>query len=299
MPPSSDLQSFREALASSRNILILSGAGLSAASGMVVFSSVRTTRFNITTGIPTYRSADESLWNNFVSFRQIAASELFANQFCRIQMPTPLHKLSPRTRAVCGGGIIIDAGSKPGESITPNLFNLFYCRYLKAKPNNGHRALATLALPSALSRIAPCSTSRPLHMTQNIDSLSLRLLESLPLQSSTAAEGLVEMHGSIFVTKCTSCQKVTRSYAPSLASALEGDEDSNAKRDVPISQLPKCGGDSWAGSNRYGNCGGLLRPEVVWFGEIPPLMGEIARKMSQCDLLLVVGTSSTVSCRTL
>lgn len=107
------------------------------------------------------------------------------------------------------------------------------------------------------------------------------------------------MHGSIFVTKCTSCQKVTRSYAPSLASALEGDEDSNAKRDIPISQLPKCGGDSWTGSNRYGNCGGLLRPEVVWFGEIPPLMGEIARKMSQCDLLLVVGTSSIVSCRTL
>lgn len=141
--------------------------------------------------------------------------------------------------------------------------------------------------------------SRPLHITQNVDSLSLRLLESLPLESSIAAEGLIEMHGSIFVTKCTSCQKVTRSYAPSLASALEGDEDSNAEHDIPISRLPRCGGDSWAGSNRYGNCGGLLRPEVVWFGEIPPLMGEIARKMSQCDLLLVVGTSSTVSCRTL
>jgi NAD-dependent deacetylase sirtuin 5 len=73
MAPSSDLWSFREALASSRNILILSGAGLSAASGTVVFSLVRTTRFIITTGIPTYRSADESLWNNFVSFRQLAA----------------------------------------------------------------------------------------------------------------------------------------------------------------------------------------------------------------------------------
>ena len=115
MPPSSDLRSFREALASSRNILILSGAGLSAASGTVVFFSVRTTtHFNITTGIPTYRSADESLWNNFVSFRQIAASELFADQHCRMQLPTPLHKLSPRTPAVCGGGIIIDARSKPG-----------------------------------------------------------------------------------------------------------------------------------------------------------------------------------------
>ncbi|KIK09431.1 hypothetical protein K443DRAFT_671335 [Laccaria amethystina LaAM-08-1] len=242
MAPSSDLWSFREALASSRNILILSGAGLSAASG-----------------IPTYRSADESLWNNF----------------------DPNAYATPQAFAKDPSGVWRWYHNRRKE-------------YLKAKPNNGHRALATLALPSALSRIAPCSMSQPLHITQNIDSLSLRLLESLPLQSSTEAESLIEMHGSIFVTKCTSCQKVTRSYAPSLASALEGDEDSNAKRDVPISQLPKCGGDSWAGSNRYGNCGGLLRPEVVWFGEIPPLMGEIARKMSRCDLLLVVGTSSTV-----
>ncbi|EDR09458.1 uncharacterized protein LACBIDRAFT_319074 [Laccaria bicolor S238N-H82] len=239
MPSSSDLRSFKEALASSKNILILSGAGLSAASG-----------------IPTYRSADESLWNNF----------------------DPTAYATPQAFAKDPSGVWRWYHNRRKE-------------YLKAKPNNAHRALATLALPSALSRIAPCSMSQPLHITQNVDSLSLRLLESL---SPEAAEGLIEMHGSIFVTKCTSCQKVMRSYAPSLASALDGDEDSNAKRDVPLCQLPKCGGDSWAGSNRYGNCGGLLRPEVVWFGEMPPLMGEVSRKMSQCDLLLVVGTSSTV-----
>ncbi len=29
-----------------------------------------------------------------------------------------------------------------------------------------------------------------------------------------------------------------------------------------------------------GGCGGLLRPDVVWFGEVPPLMGEIARHIT-------------------
>lgn len=38
----------------------------------------------------------------------------------------------------------------------------------------------------------------------------------------------------------------------------------------------------------------MLRPDVVWFGEIPPQLGEIARKMTWCDLLLVVGTSALV-----
>lgn len=113
-------------------------------------------------------------------------------------------------------------------------------------------------------------------------------------------EALVEMHGDIFVTRCTSCQHVQRSYAPFLAGALHELEQQisadGESRLVALTreQLPKCGGDTWTGSNRYGRCGSLLRPDVVWFGEVPPSMGEIARQMSKCDLLLVVGTSSTV-----
>lgn len=189
-------------------------------------------------------------------------------------------------------------------------------RYLLAKPNNAHRALAALAYPPTLSRVAPHHTTpRVLHVTQNVDALALRVLESLPAIAPGQGEGntrdefvrdaLVEMHGDIFVTRCTSCQHVQRSYAPVLAGALSELEQhkridetqaANPVITVTLEQLPKCGGDTWAGSNRYGRCGGLLRPEVVWFGEVPPSMGEIARRMSRCDLLLVVGTSSTVCC---
>ncbi len=128
-----------------------------------------------------------------------------------------------------------------------------------------------------------------------MDSLSSRLLQTLPPGEAPPPDAtLLEMHGSIFATRCTSCNHVQRSYSHVLSSALsslkEGDDN------LPVAALPRCGGDAWNGSNRYGRCGCLLRPEVVWFGEIPPLMGEIARKMNWCDLLIIVGTSFSVSC---
>ncbi|KAG6847861.1 hypothetical protein H0H93_005463 [Arthromyces matolae] len=185
-----------------------------------------------------------------------------------------------------------------------NLWKFYHRRrseYLLAKPNLAHYALATLAHVPTLERIAPVS-ARPIHVTQNVDALALRVLESLPASSEgedqpPPAESLIEMHGDIFVTRCTSCQHLQRSYAPQLSAALaeiEKEQDSNQEPSLTIQQLPKCGGDSWQGSNRYGRCGGLLRPEVVWFGEVPPRSGEISRKMSGCDMLLVVGTSSIV-----
>jgi len=168
-------------------------------------------------------------------------------------------------------------------------------RCLDAEPNSAHRALASLSLPSTLSRIAPSLDSQyspPLLITQNMDSLSLRTLASFPADAKAAAEDrILEMHGSIFVTRCTSCQHSQRSYAASLSPALTNPE----VRDISIAELPRCGGEGWAGGNRYGSCGGLLRPGVIWFGEVPDHMGEIARRLNWCDLLLIVGTSSTVS----
>ncbi|KAG6832096.1 hypothetical protein H0H87_002924 [Tephrocybe sp. NHM501043] len=251
MAPSSDQGSFRTALAQAKSVLILSGAGLSAASG-----------------IATYRNADNSLWNNFDP-QKLATPEAFKEN------PIGMWTFYHRRRA----------------------------EYLLAKPNPAHYALATLAHAPTLTRIAPFTT-RPVHITQNVDALALRVLESLPATQDgdsevpPPAEAIIEMHGDIFVTRCTSCQHVQRSYAPELAAALTALEKANSdENDLPsvtLDQLPKCGGDAWAGSNRYGRCGGLLRPEVVWFGEVPPRSGEIARKMSGCDMLLVVGTSSIV-----
>jgi NAD-dependent deacetylase len=42
------------------------------------------------------------------------------------------------------------------------------------------------------------------------------------------------------------------------------------------------------------DCGALLRPHIVWFGEMPMFMGEIDAAVRACTLFLVVGTSGTV-----
>ena len=147
-----------------------------------------------------------------------------------------------------------------------------------------------------MKRITPSALTPPLHVTQNIDDLSLRSLQSLPQNvATTAREALIQMHGSLFRTRCLSCNNVKHGYEPRLAASLKDCIDFNNFIEIPTDKLPRCGGDEWSGSNRFGRCGGLLRPDVVWFGEIPPLMGEIARKTTWCDLLIVIGTSSTVS----
>ena len=47
---------------------------------------------------------------------------------------------------------------------------------------------------------------------------------------------------------------------------------------------------------RCADCGNLLRPGVVWFGEMLPMaeIGRAERAAAQCDLMLVVGTSGAV-----
>src|SRR5574337_1112281 len=47
-------------------------------------------------------------------------------------------------------------------------------------------------------------------------------------------------------------------------------------------------------SERCPGCGGGLRPHVVWFGEMPFHMEEIAQALERADLLAAIGTSGAV-----
>ncbi len=94
-------------------------------------------------------------------------------------------------------------------------------------------------------------------LTQNVDGLH-RLAGS---------QQLLEIHGSIWEVRCLTCGRVR--------------ED----RRVPIPILPHCE-----------NCGGLLRPNVVWFGESlnPDILRQAQATLTQCQAVLVVGTSAVV-----
>ena len=94
-------------------------------------------------------------------------------------------------------------------------------------------------------------------VTQNVDGLHQR----------AGSAGVLEYHGNILRDRCT----VERVVAARSRDSARG--------------LPRCE-----------SCGGLLRPDVVWFGEaIPPgPMIAAAEAAETCDVFLSIGTSSLV-----
>ena len=97
-------------------------------------------------------------------------------------------------------------------------------------------------------------------VTQNVDSLHAR----------AGSEGVVELHGSILRWRCTRCgTRVMSDAAPFPAFP------------VPSPCHPERG---------------LLRPDVVWFGEPLPeaALAAAFRAAARCDLFLAIGTSAQV-----
>lgn len=94
-------------------------------------------------------------------------------------------------------------------------------------------------------------------VTQNVDGLH-RQAGSLQLS---------ELHGNIWKVRCTGCEAVTDNHQ------------------IPLPLLPYCG-----------QCGGLLRPHIVWFGEPldPQVLTRSIQATESCDVFLIVGTSGLV-----
>ncbi|SJX65489.1 related to NAD-dependent deacetylase Sirtuin 5 [Sporisorium reilianum f. sp. reilianum] len=162
---------------------------------------------------------------------------------------------------------------------------------LSAAPNAAHVSLARLLLePAVRSRVMPDAQSFHL-VTQNVDGLSGRALHEMnPPQGSAAVEAarnsIIEMHGNLFKTICTSCGDSRIDTRQPLSEGLRGTEDlSGEYRAIAKEQLPRC---------TAAGCGDLLRPGIVWFGESIPDLDRIQPLISRCDLILVLGTSSTV-----
>ncbi len=94
-------------------------------------------------------------------------------------------------------------------------------------------------------------------ITQNVDGL----------HRDAGSLRLSEIHGNIWKVRCTACRQVSDN------------------RQVPIPMLPHCG-----------QCGGLLRPHIVWFGE-SLAQEDLERSyaaLESCDVLLIIGTSGVV-----
>lgn len=195
MPADSLILKARALLGASRVVTVLTGAGISADSG-----------------VPTFRGAD-GLWRNFRA-EDLATPEAFERD--------------PR--------------------LVWEWYNWRRELLATKEPNPAHFALADLE-----QRLA----DRMWLITQNVDGL----------HRQAGSRRLSEIHGNIWMVRCTGCGAVT--------------DD----RRVPIPILPTCQ-----------RCKALLRPHIVWFGESLDSVNlrHCSDALRSCNLLLVIGTSGVV-----
>lgn len=219
--PSSDLSEFRKVFSKAQHIAIITGAGVSAESG-----------------VPTFRGAG-GYWRRWQA-QDLATPAAFSR--------------------------------------SPSLVWEFY-HYRREVMLSKHPNPAHIAIAECEARLAKQGRSVVV-ITQNIDELHRR----------AGSKHVLEIHGSLFKTRCTMCGNVAVNLKSPICPALEGKGAPDPKAEdarIPVEDLPRC---------EESGCTGLLRPHVVWFGETldADILTAVEEELDKCDLCLVVGTSSIV-----
>ncbi|SAL60164.1 NAD-dependent deacetylase [Caballeronia peredens] len=148
----------------------------------------------------------------------------------------------------------------------------------RAQPNAAHHAVRALAARARVHRL----------VTQNVDGLHTR----------AGNPDVIELHGNIGRVRCIECgERHTRAAVQRLLEAANPDFVGYTAPAVPD-------GDAQIEDLDFGafrvpgctRCGGVLKPDVVFFGESVPraLVDDAARSLDAADAMLVVGSSLMV-----
>ena len=151
-------------------------------------------------------------------------------------------------------------------------------RIHQARPNDAHRALARLEARGGIELL----------LTQNVDRL----------HQAAGSTRVIDLHGRIDLVRCMDCER--RSPRDELQDELDrlnaGWLDLDAKQ-APDGDADLEGADFWSfvvPSCR--RCGGVLKPDVVFFGENVPRdrIDAAFRHLDEADAMLIVGSSLMV-----
>lgn len=158
-------------------------------------------------------------------------------------------------------------------------------RLERARPNIAHECLARLEAAGALSGI----------ITQNVDGL----------HQKAGSRRVVELHGSLAWTRCLSCGfRLSRSayqaklleanpfHSGWLANVAPGEAETAPDGDA---EVPSAAASDFAVPPCEA-CGGIIKPDVVFFGENVPRtwVDDAWRVYDDSDVLFVIGSSLTV-----
>ena len=150
-------------------------------------------------------------------------------------------------------------------------------RFTAAQPGAAHHAFAAWERAGTLARL----------VTQNVDGLHQR----------AGSRAVIDLHGRLDVVACLDCGERT-----SRASVQEAMAVANAHWNAAAISAPDGDADiedaaiALFAAPRCERCGGLLKPDVVFFGEnVPSARYESARDaLADADALLVAGSSLMV-----
>lgn len=219
-----------------------------------------------------------------------------------------------RTVVVTGAGISTDSGIPDYRGAgaiprTPMTFQQFledpasrrrywagshagWQRFSQSRPNAGHRVLARLEKRAFVTGV----------ITQNVDGLHQR----------AGSHRVVELHGSLNRVRCLDCgheyprheigalidqavgnagtgpasgapTSLTDVSRPDLRLAPDGDVQQPHAQDFPVPACPRCGGN--------------LKPDVVFFGELIPTPTYLRASalIQEADTMLIAGSSLVVN----
>jgi NAD-dependent SIR2 family protein deacetylase len=151
-------------------------------------------------------------------------------------------------------------------------------RFSKAVPNAAHEALATLEASGKVDTL----------ITQNVDEL----------HSRAGSRKVIDLHGKLSKVRCLECDaiveraeyqvalKASNPHWHASVSAVRADGDVELQNvDECVFNVPGCE-----------TCGGMMKPDVVMFGESVPKMRvqEAMEAVERADALLITGSSLMV-----
>lgn len=189
-----------------------------------------------------------------------------------IQQAAQLLAKSGRAIALTGAGISVESGIPPfrgkgglWEKIDP--LKYAHIDAYESDPAEVWRVLF-LGLKSALEQAQPNDGHRGLQALESMGILNTVITQNIDgLHQMAGSQDVIEFHGTFAQQRCLACRQSTPS------------------KEVDLAVLPpRCA------------CGGLLRPDVIMFGEAidARYMQRAQMLASTCDVMLVVGTSATV-----
>jgi len=177
-----------------------------------------------------------------------------------------------RVAALTGAGISTESGIPPfrGKGGLWERFDPMEIAHIDALMRDPARVWKILVkeMKEIVDRAEPNDSHKGLAKLEKKDKLQTIITQNIDgLHQAAGNTDVIEFHGSFAWQRCMECSNKYET------------------RKVDISEIPpRC------------ECGGILRPDAVFFGEMIPteVMWRSRLAATECDLMLVVGTSATV-----